>query len=82
MRRPDDHASPDIDAVVADLTDDLPHMVPFKDAAMRLGVSTTTLRRWVSKGRLSVLKTASGACGKVLVPRREIGRLVRQRMTV
>ena len=69
--------SPDVEAAVEDAIGDLPRLVPFKAAAERLGVSETTLRRWVRKSRLCVMKTASGASGRVLVPRTEIARLIR-----
>jgi len=71
---------PDVEAAVEDAVGDLPRLVPFKAAAERLSVSVTTLRRWVRKRRLCVVKTACGAAGRVLVPRTEIARLIRLQM--
>ena len=62
----------------SNLVKDLPPLVPAKAAAAFLGVTTRTLRRWASTGRIRVMKTAAGGSGRVLVPRSEIERILEE----
>ncbi len=73
-----DQMAPDLEAVIEDVTGDLPRLVPVKHAAERLGLHPSTIRRWGRQGKIVVVKTAKGrAAGKVFVPRVEIVRLLR-----
>ncbi len=67
----------DLDAVVEEAVAGLPALVPIKLACECLGISACTLRRWANRGRLRVLKTVPGTSGRVLVPKAELGRLIR-----
>jgi len=59
-----------------DLVDDLPRLVPAQQAAEFLGISTRTLRRWITRGLLQALKTSPAQSGRVRVPRSELLRLL------
>ena len=68
---------PDEEAIIADVLEGLPGLVPLSRAAKALGVSTCTLRRWAADGKLKVAKTKRGNGGLTLVPRLELQRLMR-----
>jgi hypothetical protein len=63
--------------IAADAVEGLPAMVAIKIAASVIGISVPTLRRWASRGRIRVGRTAKGqAAGRTLVPRLEIERII------
>ena len=56
----------------------LPVLVPLKAAGEFLGVTDRTIRRWAAGGRIRVLKTSAGGSGRVLLPRAEIVRILKE----
>ena len=73
---------PDVEAVVRDVLEGLPPLVPLELAAERLGVSASTLRRWIGLERLLAVRTTDGGSGRVLIPRAEIERELRRMLDV
>lgn len=63
---------------VAATTVQLPPLLTCKEAAVHLRVSTRTIRRWAKSGRLNIGRTTAGRGGKLLIPRTEIARLLRE----
>ncbi|MDB4984932.1 MAG: hypothetical protein JWN04_110 [Myxococcaceae bacterium] len=59
---------------------DLPTLCSVDEAAKALRSSTRTIRRLLATGRLRAAKLAIGGSSKLLVPRIEIERLVRESM--
>jgi excisionase family DNA binding protein len=62
----------DVQSIVADLTP----LVSAAEAAKFLKISPRTLRRWVNKGKLRVMRTSPTGSGRVLVARTELAALL------
>ncbi len=75
-----EHTEPDTTrALVDEILADLPKLASVRETAACLGVSTSTLRRWIVQRNLAVVDTAPGISGgRLLLPRSEIFRLVRE----
>jgi excisionase family DNA binding protein len=59
---------------------ELPSLCTAEEAARALRTSSRTIKRMVSRGQLRVAKLAIGGSSRVLVPRVELERVVRESM--
>lgn len=55
---------------------DLPAMLTRKEAQCLARVSGRTISRWIDSGRLQATKTSPGRCGRVLIPKAALVRLL------
>jgi predicted site-specific integrase-resolvase len=59
-----------------ELVRDLPDLVPAKQAAKFLTLTTRTLRNYRIRGRIRAIKTSPGRSGRVRYPKSEIAKLL------